>query len=770
MSTHRSRMTRPLALASTAVLALGGVLLTASPAAAVVDSYTVHNLSGDGTVVDSLPWAVLQAEGDSDATTIDFEPGLTGPIPLIDSLFITHDLTINGPGSNVITVEGPPSALNVFDISNSGTAPVVAINGLTVSSPLGGNPHGIYSDDGDLTLLDIIADGFGDSAVYVTHAGLEATLVEASSNGNDGITFIGDSGDDLTLDRITADGNSFSGVVAQVADATALLTTVGVNGNPTAGVDLSLDASTLTASSITSVGNDEGIRIDVTNGSTAQIAGSSVTDSTFAGITYHNSDSQLDIGTTLLDNNVVGIDIIGGVGAEGTSRTTFTALTVTDNIEGGVYLGADTGATIQIDASTIEHNGDTSGCGCGFGGVLIGADAAALSITGSSILDNTSEVGAGVSVVSLTGGSTLDITGSTISGNHAESTSGDGTGGGLAVGDLFGFGPGLADDGTTIRVTDTTISGNDAELGGGGVALVNLGTGVHTGGVQFLRTTIDGNAVNPLGGGCGCGPFGGGGLFVLGAAPNYLGDPVVSLEASTVSHNTIDGDGAGIYLAQVPGEPGLAAIAVLNSTIAGNTATGDGSAVFIEAGLADPGTFATLFRHSTIAGNVNTSGGIGGVYVDAVEVALDLESTIIAGNDNGDLFFDSSIAAFTALFDLVQDPSGAGIPLLTTDGNILGVDPQLATLAFNGGTTQTMLLAPGSPAYNAGNPGFVAPPTTDQRGQARVYQRIDIGAVEWHPALALTGGAPSPQVPLWGMLFLFIGLALVAASRIRQPI
>ncbi len=39
-----------------------------------------------------------------------------------------------------------------------------------------------------------------------------------------------------------------------------------------------------------------------------------------------------------------------------------------------------------------------------------------------------------------------------------------------------------------------------------------------------------------------------------------------------------------------------------------------------------------------------------------------------------------------------------------------------------------MLIAPGSPAYNAGNPAFAGPPTTDQRGQARVYQRIDIEA------------------------------------------
>jgi hypothetical protein len=44
------------------------------------------------------------------------------------------------------------------------------------------------------------------------------------------------------------------------------------------------------------------------------------------------------------------------------------------------------------------------------------------------------------------------------------------------------------------------------------------------------------------------------------------------------------------------------------------------------------------------------------------------------------------------------------------------------------------LPSPASPAIDAGDPAFVAPPSTDQRGLPRVSgARIDIGAAERQP-------------------------------------
>jgi hypothetical protein len=68
--------------------------------------------------------------------------------------------------------------------------------------------------------------------------------------------------------------------------------------------------------------------------------------------------------------------------------------------------------------------------------------------------------------------------------------------------------------------------------------------------------------------------------------------------------------------------------------------------------------------------------------------------------------------------------------------DIPGVDPLLALLADNGGSTLTRALFVGSPAIDAGNPaapgsGGLACEATDQRGVARpVGPRCDIGAFE----------------------------------------
>src|SRR5205823_870704 len=60
-----------------------------------------------------------------------------------------------------------------------------------------------------------------------------------------------------------------------------------------------------------------------------------------------------------------------------------------------------------------------------------------------------------------------------------------------------------------------------------------------------------------------------------------------------------------------------------------------------------------------------------------------------------------------------------------------GVDPLLGLLADNGGPTQTIRLIFGSPAIDAGDPAFLPPPATDQRGLPRVSgAHIDIGAYE----------------------------------------
>src|SRR5262249_9596053 len=63
---------------------------------------------------------------------------------------------------------------------------------------------------------------------------------------------------------------------------------------------------------------------------------------------------------------------------------------------------------------------------------------------------------------------------------------------------------------------------------------------------------------------------------------------------------------------------------------------------------------------------------------------------------------------------------------------IVGVDPLLGPLNFNGGRTETMMPAALSPAIDAGDKDLVPPGIlTDQRGAPRIYgAAVDIGAVE----------------------------------------
>ena len=82
-----------------------------------------------------------------------------------------------------------------------------------------------------------------------------------------------------------------------------------------------------------------------------------------------------------------------------------------------------------------------------------------------------------------------------------------------------------------------------------------------------------------------------------------------------------------------------------------------------------------------------------------------LRNSILAGNTAS----DCSGPVTSAGYNLIG--STAGCTFTPGAGDQIGVDPKLATLADNGGPTQTIALLPGSPAIDAGNPGGCPAPT-----------------------------------------------------------
>jgi hypothetical protein len=91
-------------------------------------TYTVLTLADSGP--GSLRQAVSDANGHPGADVIRFAPGVHGTIRLTTGvLSVTDDLTINGPGANIVTVSGNNTS-RVFAVAAGKT---VAISGLTVA-------------------------------------------------------------------------------------------------------------------------------------------------------------------------------------------------------------------------------------------------------------------------------------------------------------------------------------------------------------------------------------------------------------------------------------------------------------------------------------------------------------------------------------------------------------------------------------------------------------------------------------------------------------
>ena len=234
-------------------------------------------------------------------------------------------------------------------------------------------------------------------------------------------------------------------------------------------------------------------------------------------------------------------------------------------------------------------------------------------------------------------------------------------------------------DGTLV-VTSSTLSGNLSEFGGG---ITNRGTATIT------NSTLSDNSAGQ-----------GGGIANSGGT--------ATVTNSTLSNNSSSGNGGGIFSSF------NSAVTITNSTLSGNSASNNGGGIYNTGGTA-------IVTSSTLSGNSADFGG--GISNRGTAT---ITNSIVANSSGGDLENNTPDNFFTGSFNLIGD--GQDLGGLT--GTITG-DPLLGPLAFNAGPTETHALLPGSPAINAGDDNVTQ--TEDQRGLARNFNGVDIGAFELQP-------------------------------------
>lgn len=318
------------------------------------------------------------------------------------------------------------------------------------------------------------------------------------------------------------------------------------------------------------------------------------------------------------------------------------------------------------------------------------------------------------------------------------------------------YGGGIYAAAGDLTVENAVIRNCFAQMNGGGIY---SGSGVF----RLLNSTVENNIVATTGGS-------GGGVSVHGnnseirnsrilrnSAPRgggvLIGSYTTKISETFISENSASVGGGGLLVT-------FSAARVSNSTISGNTANGSGGGIALPYGN-------VILTNSTVSGNRAVTGGGGGIstgtngtvgYLTVKNSTVVNNTAIYAGGLTGGLasatVIGNSIVAnntantapnifsfFTSLGGNIVNNRADGEGYVPTDLPD-GTNPQIGTLANNGGATPTHALLANSPAINAGlNANAVDADgnslTTDQRGAGFpriVGTSVDIGAFEFSAA------------------------------------
>jgi len=406
--------------------------------------------------------------------------------------------------------------------------------------------------------------------------------------------------------------------------------------------------------------------------------------------------------------------------------------------EGGAIAVNGSSAELTIDGTSVSGNSASGGNGAngsssaqgGTGGPANGGgvvvDYGALTIENGSTLDSDSAFGG-------TGGD-----GGTPTSQYPPGASGSAGGGAVATSSVV-----------TAIISDTTLAA-DGAAGGAGTGPSGAGGSAGGGAIALNGPgTISDDAIeaNEAQGGAGdtsgsAGYAEGGGFISNESAEN--------IAASTFTSNIVSGvqgDGGAIY-------EGGSGNTIVNSTITGN----GGSGANLGGGVYD--SEATDLENDTVTANTVASGDAG-ANVAAAGGRTAMADTVLADPVGGANCFAESgqatLADLTSPGGNLEDDGAASCGFSVAKGDLVGTPPDLGSLANNGGATQTLLPAVGSPVIGAG--GACTDPSqtpvtallSDQRGEPRpTGGPCTIGAVQIQSPADTTAPGITPAKPSFG--------------------
>ena len=308
---------------------------------------------------------------------------------------------------------------------------------------------------------------------------------------------------------------------------------------------------------------------------------------------------------------------------------------------------------------------------------------------------------------------TTVLDGFTLTGGSSTST---GTGSLGTGGALWCHGSGAGHE-CSPTLANLVFSNNHANYGG---ALYLDGSNAGASNPTLTNITFSGNSAVDFGGA----------MYSNAEGSGSVCSP--TLTNVTFSANT-SASYAGA-MANDGGNSGNSSPVLTNVTFSGNSATSNGGAMFNIGGTSNP-----MLTNVTFSGNsANIGGGIYSSGNNAATNITTLNSVILWGDSapgGGPEMYMPGPAVANVYYGVIQ----GGCPLNASCSNLSTSDPNLGSLANNGGFTQTLMpgagSGTGSSAINA-VPCYLAP-LTDQRDAARpdpasvgLTNRCDMGAVE----------------------------------------